>query len=550
MPIITNNNAMPHLTALLEDRLRHKPDDDAMLDRARGAMLGLACGNALGVPVEMWWRDQIQAVYPGGVREINWPADYVMDDDLAQAAVIARALIRDRDIPLYMARRMVDWFDTNGHGCGNTTYRVVRKIRSHARRSSLRRNPFVGASEVYDETPLDPNGGVMRCAPVAIARLNDPAALMRDSAETCAVTHWGETVQWSCVVINTLVASLILDQPIPLAELMAAARRDGMPDLERLANNAFRPESPRRKGITSDVFEAISAGRPMPDDADWLHPDQRIPAHALIILQAGLWAAETSLNLEDALIAVVSAGGDCDTNGALAGAVLGARYGASAIPARWIDAFSETASRPRSRRRNTHWDIRPKLLSAMADRMLSPEHLPTKPHENTHWVAPGTILAGEYPRNLENDAASREKLKAFTDAGFQTFIDFTREGELSPYAQWLPDGVRHVRIPVRDLSVPESEDDMRLALDLMDESVETGKKTYVHCWGGIGRTGTAVGCWLARHESDPLPYPANKDMLGILEQLDEIWQDNAKSTRIVHVPETEDQKDYILGWMG
>ena len=445
---------MPHLTGLLEDRLRHKPDDDVMLDRARGAMLGLACGNALGVPIEMWWREQIEVVYPDGVRDIDWPADYVMDDDLAQAVVIARALIRDRDIPLYMARRMVDWFDTNGHGCGNTTRRVVETIRYHDWSGYLGVNPFAAASEVYDETPLDPNGGVMRCAPVAIARLNDPAALMRDSAETCAVTHWGETVQWSCVVINTLIASLILDQPIPLAELMLAAERDGMPDLGDLAKNASRPESPDIRGITPDVFEAISDGRPLPDDADWLHPDQRIPAHALIILQAGLWAAETPLNLEYALIAVVSAGGDCDTNGALAGAVLGARYGASAIPERWIDAFSETANRPRSRRRNTHWDIRPKLLEAIADRMLLPERLPDKPHENTHWVAPGMLLAGEYPRSLENDAASREKLKAFTDAGFETFIDFTREGESSPYDQWLPDGVRHVRIPVRGLVRP------------------------------------------------------------------------------------------------
>ena len=541
---------MPHLTGLLEDRLRHKPSDDEIADRARGAMLGLACGNALGVPVEMWWRDQIAYEYPDGIRDIEWPAHFMMDDDLAQAVVIERALIRDRDIPLYMARRMVDWFDTNGRGCGNTTYRVVESIRRHSWSGRLDVDPFVAAAEVYGDTPLDPNGGVMRCAPVAIARLNDPAALMRDSAETCAVTHWGETVQWSCVVINTLIASLILGQPIPLAELLSAAMRDGMPDLGDLAKNAHHADNPEVKEIPSDVFDAISAGRAMPDDADWLHPDQGIPAHALIILQAGLWAAETSLGLEDALIAVVSAGGDTDTNGALAGAVLGARYGVSAIPARWLDAFDESGNRPRSRLPNTQWDVRPKLLEATSDRMLSPERLPDKPHENTHWVALGTLLAGEYPRNFENDAASREKLKAFTNAGFEVFIDFTQEGELSPYTQWLPDGVRHVRIPVRDLSAPESEDDMRRALDLMDESVETGKKTYLHCWAGIGRTGVAVGCWLARHESDPLPYPNSKNLLGILEQLDEIWQDNAKSTRIVHVPETAIQQNYILEWSG
>ena len=52
-------------------------------------------------------------------------------------------------------------------------------------------------------------------------------------------------------------------------------------------------------------------------------------------MQAGLWATTSPLNFEDALIALVNSGGDTDTNGALAGAVLGAHYGASAIPLRW-----------------------------------------------------------------------------------------------------------------------------------------------------------------------------------------------------------------------
>ena len=54
--------------------------------------------------------------------------------------------------------------------------------------------------------------------------------------------------------------------------------------------------------------------------------------HTVLTMQAGLWAATTPLNFEEALVALVNSGGDTDTNGALAGAVLGARYGASAIP--------------------------------------------------------------------------------------------------------------------------------------------------------------------------------------------------------------------------
>ena len=57
--------------------------------------------------------------------------------------------------------------------------------------------------------------------------------------------------------------------------------------------------------------------------------------HTVLTMQAGLWAATTPLNFEEALVALVNSGGDTDTNGALAGAVLGARYGATAIPLRW-----------------------------------------------------------------------------------------------------------------------------------------------------------------------------------------------------------------------
>ena len=63
--------------------------------------------------------------------------------------------------------------------------------------------------------------------------------------------------------------------------------------------------------------------------------------HTVLTMQSGLWAATTPLNFEDALIAVVNAGGDTDTNGALAGALLGARYGASAIPPRWTSHVAQ-----------------------------------------------------------------------------------------------------------------------------------------------------------------------------------------------------------------
>jgi protein-tyrosine phosphatase len=114
------------------------------------------------------------------------------------------------------------------------------------------------------------------------------------------------------------------------------------------------------------------------------------------------------------------------------------------------------------------------------------------------------LAAGEYP-GTASEATTVKKLERFLDAGVRTFIDLTEEHELRPY---LPDlealtgargfEVQYHRMPIKDLGVP-SEPHLRASLELIDRSVADGRPAYVHCWGGIGRTGTVVGCWLSRH---------------------------------------------------
>ncbi len=69
--------------------------------------------------------------------------------------------------------------------------------------------------------------------------------------------------------------------------------------------------------------------------------DEGLIGHTLLCMEAGLWAMTTPLGFEEALVRVVSAGGDTDTNGAVAGAVLGARYGFDAIPPRWLEGIPQ-----------------------------------------------------------------------------------------------------------------------------------------------------------------------------------------------------------------
>jgi hypothetical protein len=142
------------------------------------------------------------------------------------------------------------------------------------------------------------------------------------------------------------------------------------------------------------------------------------------------------------------------------------------------------------------------------------------PHENCYWVQPGRLLAGEYPSGPSEEMAL-QKLDRLLDHGIDCFIDLTHPGELLPYepvlrelatARGLP--VDYLRIPIRDFGVPDEPSQMVAILDALDAALAAGRRPYVHCWGGVGRTGTVVGCHVARHG-----FPGD----AALARLAELW---------------------------
>jgi hypothetical protein len=118
------------------------------------------------------------------------------------------------------------------------------------------------------------------------------------------------------------------------------------------------------------------------------------------------------------------------------------------------------------------------------------------PTEESYWVTPGELLAGKYPGRVE-PAGGRPGVAPLLAAGVTLFLDLTEEHELDPYVQHLVGRGRHVRMPIPDMGVTTPEQ-MRRTLDLIDRERARRGLTYVHCWGGAGRTGTVVGCWLVR----------------------------------------------------
>ena len=295
-------------------------------DRARGVLLGLAVGNLLGLPMEGGSYSSIEGRYPDGVQDIDpREAHRPMDDDLAQAVDLGEALVEGGDYVKRFADRLVVWRRENGRGIGVTTNAVIDELEAgHGAPEAARL--------LYERHPIAPNGGVMRCAPVALARFRQPEALVSDSSSTCTVTHYAGTCQWSCIIANALIALLLRGLVPDLSAVMQAAYGDGCADMLDVAS---------KDGIPTEVLASIDAWTAVPADASFLRQEQKLIGHTLIALQCGLWAAVTELDFEAALRGVIEGGGDTDTNGAVAGAVLGARYGASEIPQRWMGCVPE-----------------------------------------------------------------------------------------------------------------------------------------------------------------------------------------------------------------
>jgi ADP-ribosylglycohydrolase len=162
-----------------------------------------------------------------------------------------------------------------------------------------------------------------------------------------------------------------------------------------------------------------------------------------------------------------------------------------------------------------------------------------KPVAESYWVIEDRLLAGKYPGG-KTPKETEKRVAALLAAGFDAFIDLTEAGELAPYDIYLPGSVLYLRKPIPDHGVPKEPVHMEQILAALDDALRKERRVYLHCRAGIGRTGTAVACHLIEHEG----LAPNAALI----ELNRLWQDNPRSTSWLDVPETDEQRDYILGW--
>ncbi len=150
------------------------------------------------------------------------------------------------------------------------------------------------------------------------------------------------------------------------------------------------------------------------------------------------------------------------------------------------------------------------------------------------WVIPGRLLATQYPGAQDPQKAAR-KIRTLLDAGITSFVDLTEAGEITwggapmvPYDDGL--AARYERFPIRDTGVL-ADAGYDPILDHIRAELDSGEAVVVHCWGGKGRTGTVVGCWLIDEEG--LGYPE------VLERMQELREGTCEAHH--PVPDTPEQ---------
>lgn len=296
-------------------------------DFYRGAIVGAAVGDALGATVDDMPRDEVKEKFGihrelvGGGRFHSEPGS--VGDDTQLSLVVARSLAEHNETDaIDIARRMLEHMasSASGKGLGPTTKAVLGILKPKSR------DVFAPARKVWDQKGGDVAGSgcIARTAPVGLLRRLMPRELVEDTIIVSRLTHFDQRCTDSCIAFNFGISYLSSGK-----------------DPSKLLFKTWRFLADSRE--TPEYRESVGEEMPSQDMVKYLkavndvaYDDLQPNGLAIETTQAAYWLTLNAIDFEEGLVRAVNLGGDASTLGAVAGALLGARFGVQAIPERWL----------------------------------------------------------------------------------------------------------------------------------------------------------------------------------------------------------------------
>jgi ADP-ribosylglycohydrolase len=281
-------------------------------ERFRGALLGLAVGDAIGAPVESLPPSAFTPLtdMTGGGRHGLPPGAWT--DDTSMALCLAESLVEQgRFDPVDQLERYLRWYREGHLSSIGRAFDVGEATLAALERFAAGREPYPG-----DAAPEAAGNGALMClAPVPLAFAGAPERAVALAALSARTTHGAPQARDACRYLAALLVAAVHGRP--REELLGGVvevvpglweREPLHPEVEAVARGSFRARRP---------------------------PDVRAAGYAPATLEAALWALHATDGFADAVLAAANLGGDADTAAAVCGQLAGAIHGAAGIPARW-----------------------------------------------------------------------------------------------------------------------------------------------------------------------------------------------------------------------
>ena len=284
--------------------------DEQIRDRARGALLGLAVGDAVGTTLEFKARDSYEPLTDmtgGGPFRL---APGVWTDDTSMALALAESLAERGALdPADLMKRFVRWWRDGEYSPTGTCFDIGMTTRAALARFEQSGDPIAGSRS----PDAAGNGSLMRLAPVAIYGLSAGVTPMREAARIqSATTHAARACLDACEAWSVIVHAAI---------------------------GGASPEDAMKAASTLDLTEPIAAIA----EGSWQgKPRDAIRSSGYVVhsFEAALWCVGQGGDFREAILRAANLGDDADTTAAITGQLIGALVGETGIPVEWLDRLA------------------------------------------------------------------------------------------------------------------------------------------------------------------------------------------------------------------